>query len=51
MVVTPIKFSRLAFLILTVFVVVDLYPHPSLSHSLIGTSLSKVQQAVTQSTN
>lgn len=47
----PIKYSRLAFAILVVFVVVDLYPHPSLPPGLIGTSFAKVQQVVNPSTN
>lgn len=43
-----IKLERLAIAIVTVFLVTDLLPHPSLSSGLIETTFAKVQMAFTE---
>lgn len=46
MTIADFKFDRLAIAIVTVFIVADLLPHPSLSSGVIETTVSKVQQVL-----
>lgn len=43
-----LKLERIALAICVVLIIVDLLPHPALSSGIIGTTLSKVQQAITR---
>lgn len=45
---THIKLERLAIAIVLVFAIADLLPHPSLSEGIISTTLSEVENVLTE---
>ncbi|NEQ53057.1 MAG: hypothetical protein F6K11_23445 [Leptolyngbya sp. SIO3F4] len=47
----PWKIERLAIAFLATFIFADLWQHPRLSSGVIVTTLSKVQETVTNSSN
>ena len=49
--IASLKISRLAILVITVFIFVDLLPHPLLPPGIIAMTLSKAQQTFTKGTS